>query len=251
MKDNDSKMPRISQVNTEDGISWYVEQYGSTSSTPHILLIPSGEGDCTVYSKTATALSPQFTVTTFDLPCLSRTIAPFSAIAAETLTPYKIADQIILLMDKLQIPTASIFGSSSGGNIGVAMISKYSERVEKLLIHEVPFQVMDGIQAWVSAPESEDANTVKICQHVFAHEMNEDLAAWEALGEEYHKRLERNFPVWYRNYTPVVEKLVWDREDLRGKRERIFWSVGGLMPMSWFFMNVVFAVSVGIEIESK
>ncbi|KUJ16075.1 alpha/beta-hydrolase [Mollisia scopiformis] len=239
-------MAHIFQVETDDGISWYVEQSGTG---PHILLVPSGEGDCSVYAKAASHLSSHFTVTTFDLPCFSRTIAPHSAVAAETLTPYKIADQIVSLMDKLSISTASVFGSSSGGNIGFAMLQKYDQRVEKLLVHEVPLHVLGDLKSWVDQPTSEDPKTVATCQHIFAHAMNEDLAAWEGLGAEYHKRLHTNYVTWYRNYSPVVEKLLWDKEELKKKKERIFWSVGGLMPLSWFWENVVLATETGVKLE--
>lgn len=237
-------MARISQVKTDDGISWYVEQSGSG---PHLLLIPSGEGDCDVYKKTATHLAPYFTVTTFDMPCFSRTIAPHSAV--ENLSPYKIADQIILLMDKLNIPTASVFGSSSGGNIGFGMLSKYEERINQLIIHEVPLEILKGVRDWVGLPESEDHKIVAYFEEVFAEHMNADKAAWLALGPEYHERMKKNYVTWSRTYSPVVEETVWDKEELKKKSQKIHWSVGGLMPMSWFFGNVVLATEVGIKTE--
>lgn len=39
------------------------------------------------------------------------------------------------------------------------------------------------------------------------------------------------------------------REGLMAKKERVFWSVGGLMPMFWFFDNVVLCTEVGIRLE--
>ena len=39
----------------------------------------------------------------------------------------------------------------------------------------------------------DDAAIVERCQFLFAHMMNDDLAAWEALGDEYHARLAKNF----------------------------------------------------------
>jgi hypothetical protein len=62
-------------VKTQDGIEWYCEQQGSG---PNLILIPSGEGDCFSFSKTASLLSTTFTVTTFDTPGFSRTTAPDS-----------------------------------------------------------------------------------------------------------------------------------------------------------------------------
>ncbi|MDT5292030.1 MAG: hypothetical protein QOF88_6919, partial [Mycobacterium sp.] len=39
----------------------------------------------------------------------------------------------------------------------------------------------------------DDAAIVERCQFLFAHMMNDDLAAWEALGDEYHARLAKNY----------------------------------------------------------
>ncbi|KAF8854775.1 alpha/beta-hydrolase [Acephala macrosclerotiorum] len=237
-------MVHISQVQTDDGLSWHVEQ---TGSGPHLLLIPSGEGDCHCFTKLALLLASDFTVTTFDMPCFSRTVGPHSAV--ENLSPYKIADQIISLMDKLSIQSASVYGSSSGSVIAIAMMSKYNSRVDKAIVYEVPLRVIPGLMDLAKSPESENPKIVEHFKGIFANGMNEDLTAWEGLGEEYHKRLEKNYVTWVRNYAPVVNKMVWDKEELKAMRERIYWSVGRLMPMFWFFDNVVLATEVGIKTE--
>ncbi|KAE8444788.1 hypothetical protein EG329_014248 [Mollisiaceae sp. DMI_Dod_QoI] len=237
-------MAQVSQVQTNDGISWHVEQSGSG---PHILLIPSGEGDCHCFTKLANLLSPNFTVTAFDLPCFSRTIAPHSTV--ENLSPYKIADQIVSLMDKLSIPSATVFGSSSGGIIAMAMLSKYDERVTRAIIHEVPLHVIPGLKAQAEAPVSENPKIIAFYKDVFANVMNEDKASWEALGEDYHERLEKNFITWVKNYSPVVDEMKWDKEELKAKSGRVNWTLGGLMPLSWFWENVVLATEVGIKID--
>lgn len=58
-------MVTISSILAKDGINWYYERQGSG---PHLILIPSGEGDCGNFAKTATLLAASFTVTTFDMP---------------------------------------------------------------------------------------------------------------------------------------------------------------------------------------
>ena len=118
-------MRETPRVATNDGISWYIEQSGSG---PHIVLIPSGEGDCHSFRGLAKVLSPSFTVTTFDMPGFSRSTAPHSAL--ENLTPAKGAEQIIALLDKLHITGAIFYGSSSGGLFALALLQNYQERVE-------------------------------------------------------------------------------------------------------------------------
>lgn len=77
--------------------------------------------------------------------------------------------------------------------------------------------------------------------------MNEDKAAWEALGSEYHERLDRNFVVWARNYFPLVENHKLTKEDLTGIN--VTWTVGALSPMELYFDNVVLGVQAGIQLR--
>lgn len=237
-------MAEISQVESDDGISWYVEQSGSG---PHIVLIPSGEGDCHSFRALANLLSPAFTVTTFDMPGFSRTIAPASAL--EALAPAKGADQIIALLNKLDIPEATFYGSSSGGLFALALLQRYEERVERILIHEVPMHVIGGLRDWVDLPPSEDSKLIAHCKGVFANVMNEDAVAWESLGPDYHQRLEKNFVTWVKTYMPVVDDAKWDKEELKAKKDRINWTLGGLMPLGIFYENIIVATEAGIAIK--
>jgi pimeloyl-ACP methyl ester carboxylesterase len=137
--------PKEIQVKTDDGMTWHVEQSGS-GSAPQIIFIPSGEGDCHSFQKIAGLLSPTFTVTTFDMPGFSRSVpAPH---AFDNLSPYLIAKQIIGLMDKLSIPTATIYGSSSGGIVAMVLLQEYETRVERIIVHEIPMTVLDNLKDW-------------------------------------------------------------------------------------------------------
>jgi pimeloyl-ACP methyl ester carboxylesterase len=236
-------MLRSSQIQTDDGISWHVEQSGSG---PHILLIPSGEGDCHSFTTLATLLSPTFTVTTFDMPGFSRSLAPASSF--RNLTIFVIADQIISLMDKLSISSATMYGSSSGGLIAIASLLKYNERVERIIIHEIPLNVRPELKSWCQLPESENAKIVANCKHIFANVMNENKSAWENLGSEFHARLEVNYVTWLKNYVRMVEEAELDKEDLKKKRQKVSWTVGALTPVGMCVKNVVLATELGIRL---
>jgi pimeloyl-ACP methyl ester carboxylesterase len=234
------------QVQTDDGMTWHVEQSGS-GVAPHIICIPSGEGDCHSFHKLAPLLSSAFTVITFDMPGFSRSIpAPH---AFDNLSPYVIANQVIGLMDKLSIPTATIYGSSSGGNIALAMLQEHEKHVERIIVHEVPMHVLESMRDWATWPASEDPKIVALCQGVFLNGMNEDKDAWIGLGEEYHKRLEKNYVTWGKNYIPVVEKTRWEKEELKRLAKKVNWTLGGQMQLAWFFDNVVLCTEVGIKIK--
>lgn len=237
---------KVFKVETEDGISWHVEQSGS-GSAPHILFIPSGEGDCHSFYKVAELLSPTFTVTTFDMPGFSRSIpAPH---ALDNLTPYLIAKQILGLMDKLSIPTATFYGSSSGGVVATAMLQEHEERVERIIVHEMPMVTLKNLKDWALWPESENPKIVEICKSIFLNGMNENTEAWLGLGEKYHKRLEKNYVTWVRNYAPVVEEMRWGKEELEKIKGKIHWTLGGQMPLAMFYNNVVLATELGIKIK--
>jgi alpha/beta hydrolase fold len=237
---------KVFKVETEDGINWHVEQSGS-GSAPHILFVPSGEGDCHSFGKVAELLSTAFTVTTFDMPGFSRSIpAPH---AFDNLSPYVIANQIVGLMDKLSIQTATIYGSSSGGVVATALLQEHADRVERIIGNEMPMTVLKNLKDWAVWPESENPKIVEICKPIFLNGMNENKEAWIGLGEEYHKRLEKNYVTWVRNYSPVVEKMRWGKEELTKVKGKINWSLGGQMPMAMFFDNVVLATELGIKIK--
>jgi pimeloyl-ACP methyl ester carboxylesterase len=160
-----------------------------------------------------------------------------------------IANQVIGLMDKLSIVTATIYGSSSGGNVALAMLQEHEKRVERIIVHEIPMHVLASLRDWAAWPASEDPKIVALCQGVFLNGMNEDKDAWIGLGEEYHQRLEKNYVTWAKNYIPVVEKTRWEKEELKRLANKVNWTLGGQMPLTWFFDNVVLCTEVGIKIK--
>jgi pimeloyl-ACP methyl ester carboxylesterase len=181
------------------------------------------------------------------MPGFSRSVpAPH---AFDNLSPYLIAKQIIGLMDELSIPTATIYGSSSGGIVAMALLQEHEKRVERIIVHEIPMTVLDSLKDWAKWPESENPKIVGICQGIFLNGMNEDKEAWIGLGEEFHKRLETNFITWVKNYVPVVDEMRWDKEELKRIKGKVNWTLGGQMPMAMFFDNVVLTTEVGIKIK--
>jgi pimeloyl-ACP methyl ester carboxylesterase len=208
------------------------------------MFIPSGEGDCSSYDKVAGLLSSDFTITTFDMPGFSRSTAPPSAL--ENLTPLLLAKQMIPLMDKLGITSTSIYASSSGGLVGRALLVHYPQRVERLMIHEVPMSIPPGFEVISQLAETDVPQVIAICKNIFTNVMNEDQAAWEALGPEYHERLEKNYVTWIRKHVESLPFTEWKKEDVMTKP--VFWTVGALSMMGSWFANVVMACETGIPI---
>ena len=92
----------------------------------------------------------------------------------------------------------------------------------------------------------DDAAVVESCKFAFGH-VNDDLAAWEALGDEYHARLADNYVTWVRRYVASGLPPPHSPDDLAGKP--ITWTIGGLNPAGMFFDNVVLAVKSGCPIS--
>ena len=61
--------------------------------------------------------------------------------------------------------------------------------------------------------------------------------------------MEKNYVTWAKNYIPVVEKTRWEKEELKRLANKVNWTLGGQMPLAWFFDNVVLCTEVGIKIK--
>ena len=230
-------MATTSRVQTSDGIDWHCEQRGTG---PDLILIPSGEGDCANFDKVAENLASNFTVTTFDMPGMSRTTAPPEAM--KDLTASILATQIVGLLDKLSIKdAATVYGCSSGGLATLALTAEHPDRVRSAIVHEVPL----GARLSPFA-KMDDTAIQQTCSHLFAHEFVEDKEPWIALGPEYHARLDKNYVTWARTMVGRVERE-FSKEELTARP--ICWTVGAKTPMGSFFSNVVAARDAGISIS--
>jgi pimeloyl-ACP methyl ester carboxylesterase len=227
-------MAAISTVQTKDGIEWHCERQGQG---PHLVLVPSGEGDCASFAKVAALLAHSFAVLTFDMPGMSRSTAPEAAMA--DLTATKLASQVISLLDELSIDIATFYGCSSGGLVVLTLASVYPERVRSAIVHEVPLAKSLGAMAML-----DDEAIVDACRHIFV-EIVGDKDAWAALGPDYHARLDRNYVTWVRTYVERVERS-FTKEELTVSP--VDWTIGALSPAGLFFSNVVVACRAGIPI---
>ena len=123
---------------------------------------------------------------------------------------------------------------------------RHSDLVRNAVVHDV---AMSGAAALLADLTTlDEAAIVERCQFLFAHMMNDDLAAWEALGDEYHARLAKDYVTWVRRYLAPAPPSPHSPEDLAGKP--ITWTIGGLTPAVTFLDNVVLAVRSGCPISA-
>jgi pimeloyl-ACP methyl ester carboxylesterase len=238
-------MPVQSFMHRAEGIDWYCQQQGDG---PAVVLVPSGEGDCAPFDPVAARLSDQFRVLTFDMPGFSRTGAPPDP---QDLTPVKAADQVAALVRSLGIDEATFYGCSSGGALVLNLIADHPDLVTNGIVHEVAINVdyrtgkSESLLTTLCALS--DDGVVEQCKVIFREHMNEDQAAWDALGEDYHGRLERNYVTWVRRYVSYTGPLP-AKEPADFTNRPLDWTIGGLTPAMTFFSNVQLAAILGIQV---
>ena len=230
-----------STISTDNGITWYYEQQGSG---PHIVLIPDGLGECQMFDKPMSLIADSgFTVTTFDTPGMSRS----SDAPPETyqdVTAQKLAGYVISLMDKLDIDLATFWGCSSGGSTVLALAVDYPDRMRNGLPHEVPTYDVPG----TALSDLDDDAISKVLAERLPEAFVGNRTAWDALGEETHARLWKNYPRWARGYPPTIPHSSPVRiEDL--KNRPLDWTVGASTPTAVFFDNIVTATKAGISVS--
>lgn len=220
------------------GIDWYCEQRGEG---PPIVLVPSGEGDCASFEKVAADLANDFTVLTFDIPGFSRSHVR----SPDDVSLPKLADQIVDLTESLSLSPATFYGCSSGGFAVLDLVVRHPNAVQNAIVHEVA----DAAAATplLSLAALDDAAIVETCKFAYAQIMNDDVGAWEALGDEYHARLAKNYVTWVRRYLTPPLPPSHAPDELVGKP--VTWTIGGITPAATFFGNVVLAVKSRLPIS--
>lgn len=227
-------------------IDWYYELTGRGSA---VVLIPSGEGDCTSFRKVAMSLSSEFRVLTFDMPGFSRSSDP-ADFANYSMS--RAAGEIAALLDALGLPPATIYGCSSGGHVALCLAAEHRALVRNVVVHEVagmPNIAVPDLAApavTASLPSLPDSEIIRICKDRFRNELNEIPAPWDALGEAFHHRLERNYVTWARRYLVPGRWRTFTTADLR--QRPITWTVGALTPAQRAISNVAAARDAGLQI---
>ena len=212
------------------GIDLYCELRGSG---PSVVLIPSGEGDCGSFAKVADELAKDFNVLTFDMPGFSRSSPPpdFGRVTADEL-----ADQVASLVTSLNLAPASFYGCSSAGLAALSLVARHADVVRNAVVHEAVLindvPLPEVVEALFGMNNLDDVAIVGACKDLFRTKFISDGRAWDALGDEYHRRLEKNYVTWVRHYVWAgLANRTYSSEELT--RRPIAWSIGGFSEV-WF-----------------
>lgn len=247
----------IHRIDTTDGISWHVETFSSadkdSSKTRHVVLIPSGEGDAGASAPLARQLTTLgYDVITFDMPGFSRSTAPASVF--DDISPQLLAKQIVGMLDALgSTQPATFFGCSAGGLAIVGICEIYPERVRAAVVHELPLATPPPLKALHAMSDEQISDA---CAQAFPEMFVGNREPWDALGTEYHQRLQSNYVTWVRNYVDTLtDSSLEMMKPLSGFKRPFFWTVGGEDPATarhegTWASNFPEAERLGVEIST-
>jgi clorobiocin biosynthesis protein CloN7 len=167
--------------------------YQRRGSGPLLLLIGSPM-DSTGFAPLATALADDYTVVTYDPRGIGNSSLEDTT---QDVTPEQQADDVHRLLSTLGGQPASVFGSSGGAVVGLALVSAHPDQVRTLVAHEPPVvellpdsaQVRAQIQDIYDTYRAEGAD--KAMQKFMAHAglgdapgQEADAPRWEPSAEE-------------------------------------------------------------------
>jgi pimeloyl-ACP methyl ester carboxylesterase len=166
------------------------------------------------------------------------------------------ASEVAGLVRSLGLEPATFYGCSSGGQVALRLAADHSALVRNVLVHEVPLPrtralTPSALTLAISAmTKLADDEVIRACKDLFRNQLNENAEAWDALGEAFHKRLERNYVTWVRRYVGVgASRRARSFTPEKLRRRPVTWTIGGLTPAAAFFENVVTAHAAGIQID--
>jgi pimeloyl-ACP methyl ester carboxylesterase len=115
---------------TVNGAELYYETRGTG---PPVLLIMGATGDGGHFDTLADLLADEFTVVTYDRRGNGRSPAPAGW---STTSPQEQADDAAGLVDVLAVGPTAVFGTSSGGNFALWMLTRHPAVVRGVVLHE-------------------------------------------------------------------------------------------------------------------
>ncbi|ATN37236.1 hypothetical protein ACO34A_26070 (plasmid) [Rhizobium sp. ACO-34A] len=112
---------------TVDGSQFY---YEITGNGPPLILVTGLAGVASYWDSNLSGLSKHFTVIRYDHRGTGRSVRSEGAYSIELLT-----QDLVGLMDKLGIASASLIGHSTGGAVGQVIAATHPDRIERMVLY--------------------------------------------------------------------------------------------------------------------
>ena len=118
----------------------------------------------------------------------------------------------------------------------MSIVAGHPDIVRNGIVHEAAlvkeFGLPEVAEAQFAMNDLDDVTIVNVCKDRFRNRFNLNPQAWDALGADYHQRLEKNYVTWVRHYVwPGLEDHSYSAKDLTNRP--LAWSIGGYMEF-WF-----------------
>jgi len=166
-------MPAADDHGTVDvnGAQIYYARYGKGEP---VILLHGGLGNSDHWANQVPVLDTKFEVIAIDSRGQGRSTRTKSRVTYETM-----ADDVIAVMNKLEIPRASIVGWSDGGEIALKLAIKYPDRVAKLFVFGANYN-SDGSKPRSGRPADTFTAYAAKCRADYTH-MSKTPKDWDAL----------------------------------------------------------------------
>jgi pimeloyl-ACP methyl ester carboxylesterase len=176
---------------TVNGAELYYEIRGRG---PPVVLIMGGTGDGGHFDTLADLLADEFTVVTYDRRGNGRSPVPPGW---TTTSPQEQADDAASLVDVLSVGPSAVFGTSSGGNFALWMLTRHPAAVRGAVLHEPAMYALlddfDAIRSPLQAVvrQSMDEGGPSLAVERFWEYIGGD-GAWTLLSPTLRERLRSN-----------------------------------------------------------
>lgn len=124
--------------------------YETCGVGPVLLLIPGGPEDAALFAGVREVLAESYTVVTYDPRGLSS--SPLDGDDTSDTSVQTLADDAHRLLAAVGTEPAYVFGESGGAVVGLDLVSRYPERVRRMVAHEPPsIRMLDDAEPHITA----------------------------------------------------------------------------------------------------
>jgi pimeloyl-ACP methyl ester carboxylesterase len=218
------RAPRSGSHEDTQQLNLYTEVHGRG---PVLLMLAGGSGDADAFAPLVPYLSDRYTIVAFDRRGYTR-----SPIDADAQTPYVSietqSDDALRVLTSVSDEPAYVFGSSLGAVIGLDLVSRYAERVRKLVAHEPPLvRLLSAQEGAASAPIVRPGETTDEAIRRFTAQMGIDretparTRAPDRVAHERRARKRANMEFFMAHEAGGVARYQADFDRLQALRARI------------------------------